>query len=65
LTEVHFDYLKRDQVNALSNIYFGVSAKLDYDPEIATSQIIDIAMKARLCGGIQHFKSELRRISDK
>lgn len=63
LTPIHFDYLKADQINLLSKCYFGESIGIDYDPNMATSHIIDLAMRAKMKGGMDWFRKELLRSS--
>ena len=62
LTPVHFDYLKRAEVNKLAAFYFGSDVgAIDFDPGIATSKIVEIALHAKMIDSPAYFFDELRK----
>ena len=63
LTPVYFGYLDRDQISQLSMVYFNRKIELDRDPDLPTSQIVDIAIRGKISGGFEYFEKELKRIS--
>lgn len=61
LTPIEFGYMTHQEVNKLSNLYFGRNVDIKFNPQIPTSKIIEIALYAKLINDPEYFVQELNK----